>query len=139
VPAANSFAGKLAVVTPGGGPGMGRELVRQLAARGCSVAACDWHADTVAETAATARAAAPSGVRVTSHVGDISDEAQVLRFRDELLEQHASDHKQAISRALSHTGAVTPGRYSPSYPPQNPPARRSRTRFRSAPNVKPRL
>ncbi|MFI5083993.1 MAG: SDR family NAD(P)-dependent oxidoreductase, partial [Streptosporangiales bacterium] len=47
----DSFTGKLAVVT-GGGSGMGRELVRQLAAQGCSVAACDLNADAVAETAA---------------------------------------------------------------------------------------
>jgi short chain dehydrogenase len=76
-----SFAGKLAVVT-GGGSGMGRELVCQLAAQGCSVAACDWHPDAVAETAFLARACAGSGVLVTSHACDVSDEAQVLRFRD---------------------------------------------------------
>ncbi len=91
----DSFTGKLAVVT-GGGSGMGRELVRQLAAQGCSVAACDLNADAVAVTAATAWAAAPPGVRVTSHACDVSDEAQVLRFRDELLEQHASDHVDLV-------------------------------------------
>ena len=90
-----SFTGKLAAVT-GGGSGMGRELVRQLAAQGCSVAVCDWHADTVAETAASARAGAPPGVRVTSHACDVGDEAQVLRFRDELLEAHGSDHVDLV-------------------------------------------
>jgi NAD(P)-dependent dehydrogenase (short-subunit alcohol dehydrogenase family) len=90
-----SFTGKLAAVT-GGGSGMGRELVRQLAAQGCSVAACDWHADAVAETAALARAGAPPGVRVTSHACDVGDEAQVLRFRDELLEEHESDHVDLV-------------------------------------------
>ena len=91
----DSFTGKLAVVT-GGGSGMGRELVRQLAAQGCSVAACDLNADAVAVTAAMAWAAAPPGVRVTGHACDVSDEAQVLRFRDELLDGHASDHVDLV-------------------------------------------
>src|SRR5277367_1045138 len=98
--AIDSFAGKLAVVT-GGGSGMGRELVRQLAAQGCSVAACDLYPETIAETASMARAGAPPGVQVTGHVCDVSDEAQVLRFRDELLEAHASDH---VDLAFSNAG-----------------------------------
>jgi NAD(P)-dependent dehydrogenase (short-subunit alcohol dehydrogenase family) len=96
-----SFAGKLAVVT-GGGSGMGRELVRQLAAEGCSVAACDWNSRTVAETAEMAEAAASAGVLVTSHICDVAEEAQVLRFRDELLERHASDH---VDLVFSNAGA----------------------------------
>jgi NAD(P)-dependent dehydrogenase (short-subunit alcohol dehydrogenase family) len=91
----DSFTGKLAVVT-GAGSGMGRELVGQLAAQGCSVAACDWHAQAVAEATAKAQAGAPPGVLVTGHACDVSDEAQVLRFRDELLEQHASDHVDVV-------------------------------------------
>src|ERR1700733_5954236 len=97
-----SFERKLAVVT-GGGSGIGRELVRQLAAQGCSVAACDLNPDSVAVTAAPAWAAAPRGVQVTSHVCDVSDEAQVLRFRDELLEQHASDH---VDLVFANAGVV---------------------------------
>jgi NAD(P)-dependent dehydrogenase (short-subunit alcohol dehydrogenase family) len=80
----------------GGGSGMGRELVRQLAAQGSSVATCDWHPDAVAETAALAQADAGPGVRVTGHACDVSDESQVLRFRDELLAQHGREHVDLV-------------------------------------------
>ncbi len=99
--AMDSLTGKLAVVT-GGGSGMGRELTRQLAAQGCSVAACDLNPDTVEETAALARAEAPPGVRVTVHACDVAEEEQVLRFRDELLAEHASDH---VDLVFSNAGA----------------------------------
>jgi NAD(P)-dependent dehydrogenase (short-subunit alcohol dehydrogenase family) len=90
-----SFAGKIAVVT-GGGSGMGRELVRHLAGEGCSVATCDVHANAVAETANLASAGAPAGTRVTSHTCDVADEAQVLRFRDEVLAAHAAGHVDLV-------------------------------------------
>jgi NAD(P)-dependent dehydrogenase (short-subunit alcohol dehydrogenase family) len=82
-----SYAGKLAVVT-GGGSGMGRQLVLQLADAGCSVATCDLWEETAEATAKAAVASAPAGTKVTGHACDVSDEAQVLRFRDEVLAAH---------------------------------------------------
>ncbi|MBV9338882.1 MAG: SDR family NAD(P)-dependent oxidoreductase, partial [Solirubrobacterales bacterium] len=67
-----SFAGRLAVVT-GGGSGIGRELVCQLATAGCSVAACDWNAESIADTASAARERATQGAIVSGHVCDVSN------------------------------------------------------------------
>jgi NAD(P)-dependent dehydrogenase (short-subunit alcohol dehydrogenase family) len=85
------FADKIAVVT-GGGTGMGRELVRQLVAEGCNVAMCDLSAQTMAETKRLCEAQRlPQGLRITTHIADVSDDSQVQRFRDEVAEQQATD------------------------------------------------
>jgi NAD(P)-dependent dehydrogenase (short-subunit alcohol dehydrogenase family) len=85
------FSGRIAVVT-GGGSGMGRELVRQLVAEGCNVAMCDVSTRGMAETQRLCEAAGlPQGLRITSHLADVSNEPDVLRFRDEASAQHATD------------------------------------------------
>ena len=76
----NGFGGLVAVVT-GGGTGMGREFVRQLTAQGCDVATCDVIAENLAETIAICATDGNSG-KILSHIADVSDEAQVLGFRD---------------------------------------------------------
>ncbi len=85
------FRGRIAVVT-GGGTGMGRELARQLAAEGCHVAMCDVSAEHMEETKALCKRQAPPGTRVTTHLCDVSDERQMLAFRDAVQEEHATDH-----------------------------------------------
>jgi NAD(P)-dependent dehydrogenase (short-subunit alcohol dehydrogenase family) len=85
------LAGRLAVVT-GGGSGMGRELVRQLVAEGCSVALCDVSTTGMAETKRICeQERLPQGLRITTHVVDVADETQVKRFRDEVEKQHEMD------------------------------------------------
>src|SRR6201981_1992198 len=85
------FAEKIAVIT-GGGTGMGRELARQLVAEGCNVAMCDVSAETMAETKRLCEAAGlRQGQRITTHLADVSDEAQVLSFRDAVAAQQDTD------------------------------------------------
>ncbi len=85
------FADRIAVVT-GGGTGMGRELVRQLVAQGCNVATCDVFAEAVAETKRFCEAGRlPQGLRITTHIADVSDDAQVQRFSDDVAAQQETD------------------------------------------------
>jgi NAD(P)-dependent dehydrogenase (short-subunit alcohol dehydrogenase family) len=81
------LSNKVAVIT-GAGTGMGRELAKQLAAGGCHVAFCDVSAENMAFTQRACEDLAPPGVRITSHLCDVADEAQVLMFRDAVRAVH---------------------------------------------------
>ena len=86
------FSGKLAVIT-GGGTGMGRALARQLVAEGCNIAMCDVSLEAMAETKRLCEGdRVPQGLRITTHLADVSDEREVLRFRDGVADQHRTDH-----------------------------------------------
>jgi NAD(P)-dependent dehydrogenase (short-subunit alcohol dehydrogenase family) len=85
------FRDKLAVIT-GGGTGIGRALAEQLTTEGCHVAICDVSAENMAETKKLCEARAHPGARISTHVCDVSDERQVVAFRDAVAAQHGSNH-----------------------------------------------
>ena len=82
--------GRIAVVT-GGGTGMGRELVRQLALAGADVACCDVDAEAMAETVRLARADGAT-TRLVTFVADVADHTAVGAFRDAVVEALATEH-----------------------------------------------
>lgn len=102
----DSFNGKIAVVT-GGGTGMGRELCIQLVKEGCAVATCDVMMDNLNETKALCNEAAPD-VAVTLHQCDVSSEAEMLRFRDEVVAAHGDKINLVFNNAgIGGGGSVT--------------------------------
>jgi len=104
----DTFEGKLAVVT-GGGTGMGRELCLQLARAGCHIAMCDVAPEQLERTRADCEAAGPEGIRVSAHRCDVSDEAQVLAFRDVVGETHATDRVELLfnNAGIGGGGSIT--------------------------------
>jgi NAD(P)-dependent dehydrogenase (short-subunit alcohol dehydrogenase family) len=87
------FHGRLAIVT-GAGSGMGRELAIQLAAAGCHLGLCDVSWENLQETEQQCLTA--GDVRVSIHRCDVSDEGQVLAFRDGVVEAHDTDHAHLL-------------------------------------------
>jgi NAD(P)-dependent dehydrogenase (short-subunit alcohol dehydrogenase family) len=85
------FRGKLAVIT-GTGTGIGRELACQLSSEGCHLATCDISVENMMETKQACQKLAPAGTRISANACDVSDEAQVVAFRDAVLQEHRTDH-----------------------------------------------
>lgn len=86
----DSFENKIAVVT-GGGAGMGRELVIQLAKEGCDIALCDVMEENMQETVDIVSSESPE-VKITSFKCDVSLEGDVFSFKDKVIEEHKTDH-----------------------------------------------
>jgi NAD(P)-dependent dehydrogenase (short-subunit alcohol dehydrogenase family) len=102
-----NFTGRIAVVT-GGGTGMGRELVRQLAKAGCHVATCDVAAPALEETRSLALETAPAGTRVSTFVADVADETQLLAFRDAVAKEHVTT---SINLLFNNAGVAGAGSF----------------------------
>ncbi|MBW2624049.1 MAG: SDR family oxidoreductase [Deltaproteobacteria bacterium] len=95
------FKGKLAVIT-GAGTGMGRELALQLVSEGCSIAICDVLMDNLAETEKMCKEAAAGGAVVSAHECDVSEEDQMIAFRDAIKKEHNTDQ---INLLFNNAGA----------------------------------
>ena len=88
-------AGQLAVIT-GGGNGIGRALALQLAQTGVHLALCDLSEQALADSRAQCLAVAPAGTRISTFKADVSDEQQLLAFRDAVMREHGTDHIELL-------------------------------------------
>jgi NAD(P)-dependent dehydrogenase (short-subunit alcohol dehydrogenase family) len=106
----DGFDGCVAVVT-GGGTGMGRELVRQLAADGCDVAMCDVIEANMRETADLVAADGSRGT-VLSVVADVGDEDKVLAFRDQVAAWRSTVNLLFNNAGIGGGGSIVAGERS---------------------------
>jgi short-subunit dehydrogenase len=79
-----NFRDKVAVIT-GGGSGIGQALACQLAAKGSDLALVDINGEGMQETK---NKIADSGVNVTMHIADVSDEASMAALAEDVMAAH---------------------------------------------------
>lgn len=93
--------GRVAVVT-GAGSGIGREIVLELARRGCDIAAVDINAAGLDQTAAAVRAL---DRHASAHVADVSDAARMLELPDEVVAEHGRCEILVNNAGVTSAGA----------------------------------
>jgi len=89
------------VVITGAGSGMGRELARQAAQQGASLAVSDWDVDGLAETVDIVKAL---GAEVRSDVVDVSDRAAVAQWAVDVVGQFGRVNLVINNAGVSVTG-----------------------------------
>ena len=86
----DNFAGKIAVITGGGSAwalSWPASSARRLPPRVVHLGA-----DALAETKRLCEGSAPNAIRVTTHLCDVAEEAQVMAFRDAVVAEHRTEH-----------------------------------------------
>lgn len=86
---------QIAVIT-GAGSGIGRALAVQLSQAGVHLSLCDLSETALEQTRELCRAAVPGANRIHLHRADVGDEAQVLGFRDAVIEAHGTKHIELL-------------------------------------------
>lgn len=94
--------GGVAVVT-GAASGIGAELARQLAAKGCDLALVDRNAEQLATVAAEVRS---NRIKVSEHVLDVADKAALLALPGAILAEHG-----CVTLLINNAGVALMGRF----------------------------
>lgn len=95
-----TFAGRVAVVTGGGG-GIGRGIAVELARQGCRLALVDIDEDGIQ---ATAREIASVGGTASSHVCDVSDSDAMRAMAEQVVDVHSAVHILVNNAGVSVAG-----------------------------------